>query len=155
MFKSPLQTPLPLLLITSPLPACYAPLPTPASFASISLQTDSLGDGGGGRGSWPQQCSHLARECVLCLCVCVALYCLFFLCCVREYFSHFCRLGKKKCMCAFKYIRVRLHAYQQRVCVGVTKTKVKVLRGSLGCSWLLPKLQQPKNTAVNKVRLSI
>lgn len=39
--------------------------------------------------------------------------------------------------------------------MGVTKAKVKVLRGSLGYSWLLPKLQQPKNTAVNKVRLSI
>lgn len=91
----------------------------------------------------------------LCVCVCVALYCFFFLRCVREYFSHFCRVGKRKCMCVFKYISVCLHVYKQRVCVGVTKAKVEVLRGSLGCGWLLPKLQQPKNTAVNKVRLSI
>lgn len=156
MFNPPLQTPLPLLLITSPLPACYAPLPTPASFASISLQTDSLGDGGGGRGSWPQRCSHLARECVLCLCVCVCcpvLPLLLTLC--QGVFFSFLQIGQKKNVCVFKYISVRLHVYKQRVCVGVTKAEVEDLRGSLGCGWLLPKLQQPKNTAVNKVRLSI
>lgn len=93
----PPKTPLPLLLITSPLPACYAPLPTPTSFASISLQTDSLGDGGGGRGSWPYWCSHLARECVLCLCVCVCcpvLPLLLTLC--QGVFFSFLQIGQKK-----------------------------------------------------------
>lgn len=69
-------SPPPLLLITSPLPAHYTPSADPCLRCLHPPPDRQLGRwrrrGGGCRGSGPQRCSDLARECVLCLvCVCM------------------------------------------------------------------------------------